>query len=171
MRLTTLRTERGLRAAFATELGGVALESLQGASTALTDAIEIGARMSDGGIVTLLDGWNELRPELLRLADVAEKQVARGSTQPAATDTFGPSLPRPRKIIGVGLNYLDHAAETGQAAPSAPVLFAKFPTSVIASGDAIVRPAGVIDLDYEAELGVVIGRKCSQLADDADVRP
>ena len=68
-----------------------------------------------------------------------------------------PYVPRPAKIVCVGLNYRDHAAEGGRTAPARPMLFAKFPNTVIADGAAIVRPRGTRALDLEVELGVVIG--------------
>ena len=65
---------------------------------------------------------------------------------------------RPGKIICVGLNYHDHAEETGEEPPEQPLLFGKAPTAVVNPGDAIVHPAAVEQVDYEVELGVVIGR-------------
>ncbi len=64
----------------------------------------------------------------------------------------------PGKIVCVGLNYKDHAEEQGVEAPKAPLFFAKYTTSLIGPGDAIVIPPIVTQCDYEAELGVVIGR-------------
>jgi 2,4-didehydro-3-deoxy-L-rhamnonate hydrolase len=66
-------------------------------------------------------------------------------------------IPRPGKIVCVGLNYRDHAEEQGAELPAAPLLFAKFPTSLIGPGDPIVIPTIVTRCDYEAELGVVLG--------------
>ena len=66
-------------------------------------------------------------------------------------------IERPGKIICVGLNYKDHAEEQGVELPTAPLLFAKFTTSLIGPGEAIVIPPLVTQCDYEAELGVVIG--------------
>jgi 2-keto-4-pentenoate hydratase/2-oxohepta-3-ene-1,7-dioic acid hydratase in catechol pathway len=66
----------------------------------------------------------------------------------------------PGKIVCVGLNYRDHVAEgAGREAPAWPLLFAKFPNTVIADGEPIVRPEGTHALDLEVELGVVIARK------------
>jgi 2-keto-4-pentenoate hydratase/2-oxohepta-3-ene-1,7-dioic acid hydratase in catechol pathway len=65
---------------------------------------------------------------------------------------------RPGKIIAVGLNYLEHVNEGGGDAPTSPVLFAKWPTCLIADGEPIVIPAGIDSVDWEAELAVVIGR-------------
>jgi 2-keto-4-pentenoate hydratase/2-oxohepta-3-ene-1,7-dioic acid hydratase in catechol pathway len=66
-------------------------------------------------------------------------------------------IPRPGKIVCVGLNYKDHAEEQGVELPAAPLLFAKFTTSLIGPGEPIVIPSNVTKCDYEAELGVVIG--------------
>ena len=66
-------------------------------------------------------------------------------------------ISRPGKIVCVGLNYKDHAEEQGVELPKAPLLFAKFTTSLIGPGEAIVIPPLVTQCDYEAELGVVIG--------------
>jgi 2-keto-4-pentenoate hydratase/2-oxohepta-3-ene-1,7-dioic acid hydratase in catechol pathway len=67
------------------------------------------------------------------------------------------SISRPGKIVCVGLNYLDHAQEGGMELPKAPLLFAKWPNTLIGDGDAIVLPPEAKEVDYEAELGVVIG--------------
>jgi len=66
-------------------------------------------------------------------------------------------IPRPGKIVCVGLNYRDHAEEQGAELPAAPLLFAKFTTSLIGPDDPIVIPSIVERCDYEAELGVVLG--------------
>ena len=66
-------------------------------------------------------------------------------------------IPRPGKIVCVGLNYRDHAEEQGVDLPAAPLFFAKYTTALIGPGDAIVIPPMVTKCDYEAELGVVLG--------------
>ena len=68
-------------------------------------------------------------------------------------------IPQPRVIWGVGLNYRDHADETGRPLPDAPTLFVKSPSSVIGDGDPIVIPSHVTQPDYEGELAVVIGER------------
>jgi 2-keto-4-pentenoate hydratase/2-oxohepta-3-ene-1,7-dioic acid hydratase in catechol pathway len=71
-----------------------------------------------------------------------------------------PPIPRPGKIVAVGLNYMDHSTESGAAqAPKSPILFAKFPNSIAGPEDEIVIPVGDPHVDYEAELAVVIGKK------------
>jgi 2-keto-4-pentenoate hydratase/2-oxohepta-3-ene-1,7-dioic acid hydratase in catechol pathway len=66
-------------------------------------------------------------------------------------------IPRPGKIVCVGLNYKDHAEEQGVDLPAAPLFFAKYTTALIGPGDPIVIPPVVTKCDYEAELGVVLG--------------
>ncbi len=74
----------------------------------------------------------------------------------------------PQKIICVGLNYRDHAEEQGTPLPERPLLFAKWPNTLIADGEAIRIPSISTNVDYEAELGVVIGRRATGVtADDA----
>lgn len=71
-----------------------------------------------------------------------------------------PPVPRPGKIIAVGLNYRDHAGESGAVElPKSPIIFAKFTTSICGPGEAIVLPSEEVKADYEAELAVVIGKK------------
>jgi 2-keto-4-pentenoate hydratase/2-oxohepta-3-ene-1,7-dioic acid hydratase in catechol pathway len=77
----------------------------------------------------------------------------------------------PSKIVCVGRNYREHAAELGNEVPQEPLLFFKPPSSLLAPGGTIVRPKVSAHTDYEGELGVVISRRCHQLADSEDVRP
>lgn len=76
---------------------------------------------------------------------------------PAAVKLL-PPIPSPEKVICVGVNYADHARESGMEPPREPVIFNKFPTAVRADGDPIVLPSVSQEVDYEAELVVVIGR-------------
>jgi 2-keto-4-pentenoate hydratase/2-oxohepta-3-ene-1,7-dioic acid hydratase in catechol pathway len=74
-----------------------------------------------------------------------------------------PPVPRPGKIICIGLNYRDHAEESGMPIPTSPIIFSKFNTCVIGSGEAIRIPQGSEKVDYEAELAVVIGRRAKSV--------
>lgn len=74
----------------------------------------------------------------------------------------------PSKIVCVGRNYADHAAELGNAMPSEPLLFLKPPSAIVAHEEAIYLPRASERVEHEGELGVVIGRRCKNLADDAD---
>ena len=72
-------------------------------------------------------------------------------------------VPRPNKIICIGLNYLDHVTETGAEIPKAPLIFSKFDTCVAASEGPILLPVGSEQVDFEAELAVVIGRRAKNI--------
>ena len=89
----------------------------------------------------------------------AENAAVKAETVPLASVTLLAPVPRPPKLICVGLNYRDHAIETGNEIPKIPTIFNKFPsTTVIASGDTIILPKNSTKPDYEAELAFVIGR-------------
>ena len=77
----------------------------------------------------------------------------------------------PSKIVCVGRNYREHAAELGNEVPTEPLIFFKPPSSLLAPGAQVRRPRIAERVDHEGELGVVIAKKCYQLADDEDVRP
>jgi len=72
----------------------------------------------------------------------------------------------PSKIVCVGRNYAEHAKELGNEIPSAPLLFLKAPSAIIADGEAIVIPSQSDQVEHEGELGVVIGRDCKNIRDD-----
>jgi 2-keto-4-pentenoate hydratase/2-oxohepta-3-ene-1,7-dioic acid hydratase in catechol pathway len=76
----------------------------------------------------------------------------------------GLPIPRPGKIVCVGLNYRDHANESAMELPSAPLLFAKWPNGLVGPGEPILLPHQTAEVDYEAELGVVIGRPARRVA-------
>jgi len=71
---------------------------------------------------------------------------------------FLPPLPDPEKIICIGLNYADHSAESGFKQPAYPTVFARFATSLLGHGAAIIRPRVSEQLDYEGELVAIIGK-------------
>jgi 2-keto-4-pentenoate hydratase/2-oxohepta-3-ene-1,7-dioic acid hydratase in catechol pathway len=95
---------------------------------------------------------------------IARDEAMRHRVRPL--EELAPALPIwPGKIVCVGLNYRDHVAEGGgRELPAWPLLFAKFPSAVVAGGQAIVRPEGTHALDLEVELGVVIGREARRVA-------
>jgi 2-keto-4-pentenoate hydratase/2-oxohepta-3-ene-1,7-dioic acid hydratase in catechol pathway len=102
------------------------------------------------------------------LAWLEGAQAVEGPALALGSLRLGAPLARPGKIFGVGLNYRDHAEETGQPVPDVPILFAKFANSVIGPGEPIVVPAATRRPDYEAELGVVIGSTAREVpVDDA----
>lgn len=112
---------------------------------------------TDPEMPTSVRGLLEGGPGLLKLAaDTARRPAA--IHLPAAGAKLLPPIPDPPKILCIGLNYRDHAAETGAAIPRDPVVFSKFTTALIGPGDAIVLPPVSEKVDYEAELVLVIGK-------------
>jgi 2-keto-4-pentenoate hydratase/2-oxohepta-3-ene-1,7-dioic acid hydratase in catechol pathway len=100
--------------------------------------------------------------ELLALGPEGQRRAWRAlhrgpMTYEPARSRLLPPIPNPRKIICIGLNYRDHAAESGVPVPPEPVLFSKYPTTLIGHLDRIVLPRVSHEVDYEAELVVVIG--------------
>jgi len=107
--------------------------------------------------------------ELIALGPVGISKAAdamqRGTPIVGEVRLLAP-IPDPQKVICVGLNYADHAKESGQEPPEEPVFFCKFPTAVAAHGDSIRLPKQSSEVDYEAELVVVIGRGGRDIAKD-----
>ncbi len=74
---------------------------------------------------------------------------------------------RPGKIIAIGKNYAEHAKETGSDLPKAPIIFAKFPSAIIATGEAITWSSSICnEVDWEGELAVIIGRRARNVSED-----
>ena len=84
-----------------------------------------------------------------------------GAEATAPTAVLAPVVPS--KIVCIGLNYKDHAAEQGKPLPAEPLIFLKPSTAVVATGEPIVLPEGVGRVDYESELAVVIGRRATRV--------
>jgi 2-keto-4-pentenoate hydratase/2-oxohepta-3-ene-1,7-dioic acid hydratase in catechol pathway len=78
---------------------------------------------------------------------------------------------QPSKIVCIGRNYREHAAELGHDVPSEPLIFLKPPSSVLDPNRTIIRPKISTRVDHEGELGVVIGKRCRNLQSDEDIRP
>lgn len=98
---------------------------------------------------------------------VAERREA-GRGEAIGDRRFGAPLARPHQIICIGLNYRDHAAETGQAVPAEPIMFTKSPNTLVGPDDDLLIPRLSQKTDWEVELGIVIGRRSSYLADEAE---
>jgi 2-keto-4-pentenoate hydratase/2-oxohepta-3-ene-1,7-dioic acid hydratase in catechol pathway len=94
-----------------------------------------------------------------QVAEAAEQLASAGDVAGELSDLrLGPPIPDPEKIICLGLNYRDHAKEAGLDVPRAPILFGKYRNSLIGSRETIVPPPGAIDVDYEGELAIVVGK-------------
>lgn len=104
----------------------------------------------------------ELGPEGLR-EPVAER-VAAGRVAAIAGERVGAPIARPHQIVGVGMNFADHAAEIGEKVPTEPLIFSKSPNSLVGPTDDLIVPRESRKTDYEVELGVVLGRRAFDLA-------
>jgi len=100
-------------------------------------------------------------PDSLR--SVVAERAAAGQVSRFAGERIGAPIARPHQILCIGLNYRDHAAETGQAVPDELILFTKSPNTLIGPNDDVRIPRGSTKTDWEVELGVVIGRRTSYL--------
>ena len=109
------------------------------------------------GVVPDIDG--SLLADAAALARVAEAEAAGTLPELDSAQRVGPPLARIGKIVCIGLNYHDHAAETGAEPPAEPVVFMKAPDTVVGPDDTVLVPRGSRKTDWEVELAVVIGRE------------
>ncbi len=128
------------------------------------------------GLVESVAGNNEdeitrllLQPPQESGGDVEGLPSRRLDRIPLAQASLLPPV-EPSKIVCVGRNYREHAAELGHDVPQEPLLFFKPPSALLPPGGTILRPKVSTRTDYEGELGVVIARRCRKLADSEDVR-
>jgi 2,4-diketo-3-deoxy-L-fuconate hydrolase len=104
------------------------------------------------------------------LASVVADRSAAGDVREFGEERIGAPIARPHQILCIGLNYRDHAAETGQPVPAEPILFTKPPNTLVGPNDDVRLPRGATKTDWEVELGIVIGTRTSYLADEAAAR-
>ncbi len=95
--------------------------------------------------------------DLRQIAEVVERTATSSLTR-AGDVTFRPVIPAPGKLLCLGLNYVEHAAESAHQKPDYPVVFGRYPTSLVGHDEPLVLPKVSSQLDYEAELVVVIGK-------------
>ena len=127
MKLATIRLDNGHRAV-----------RIDGDAATVLD-------VEDVGVLLAGPGWQ------------GTASTASGATLPVTELDYAPLVPRPDKIICVGLNYRDHVAEMGRTPPDFPTVFAKYRGALIGAHDDIVLPAQSAAVDWEAELAVIIG--------------
>jgi 2-keto-4-pentenoate hydratase/2-oxohepta-3-ene-1,7-dioic acid hydratase in catechol pathway len=140
MRLATLHTATGLRAAVRHDDHYIDLHA--------TDAAfppSVRQLLAAGAEVLQHAGRVHKRTDAVRI--------------PAAKARLAAPVPDPQKIICLGLNYRDHAAETNAPIPREPIVFSKYPTAIIGQGEAIVLPRISTEVDFEAELVIVVGKR------------
>ena len=116
------------------------------------DAVELG--VADVGQVLQREDWRTWAA------------TAEGSRRPADGLDYAPVVPAPDKIICVGLNYRNHILEMGRELPEHPTLFAKYRQALIGANDEITLPAVSENVDWEAELAVVIGTRARHVSED-----
>jgi 2-keto-4-pentenoate hydratase/2-oxohepta-3-ene-1,7-dioic acid hydratase in catechol pathway len=140
MRIATLQTSAGPRAAV-----------LQGAGY-------VDLHATDSALPTSVRQILEAGPAALQAARQAAQSPSAVRVDAASARLLAP-VPDPRKIICLGLNYRDHAAESGAPIPKEPVLFSKYASALIGPTDKIVLPPVSQEVDYEAEMVIVIGKR------------
>lgn len=106
--------------------------------------------------------------DLAALAAFVEDKVASSQMVSLGNQRVGSPIARPHQVLCIGLNYADHAKESGMAIPEEPILFNKPPNTVIGPYDDVVIPRGSKKTDWEAELGIVIGSRARYLASPED---
>jgi 2-keto-4-pentenoate hydratase/2-oxohepta-3-ene-1,7-dioic acid hydratase in catechol pathway len=146
MRIVTFR-----RPGTAPEAGIVAGDRVIGLSAAGYDSV-----------LQLIENWDTARATVEALLNQTPREAAADLSQV----TLMAPIPRPPKLICVGLNYRDHAKESGMEIPSVPTIFNKFPNVVIGPNDPIVLPKNSEKPDYEAEFAFVIGKGGRHIAAD-----
>jgi 2-keto-4-pentenoate hydratase/2-oxohepta-3-ene-1,7-dioic acid hydratase in catechol pathway len=140
MRLATLQTPAGPRAAL------------------LEGDHYIDLHATDSSLPASMRELLEVDPAVLKAAAQVSRRE-KAAVYPAATAKLLAPVPDPHKIVCLGLNYRDHAAESGSPIPRDPVLFSKYATALIGQGDNIVLPPVSHEVDYEAELVIVVGKR------------
>ncbi len=147
MRLATILTPHGQRAAVQVGESFVDLHA------------------TDPGLPTCVKSLLAASPAV-RAAASAAAQSPTAVKYAGNAVTLLPPVPNPGKILCIGLNYRDHAIEGGKAIPTEPVLFGKFPNTLIATGEPILLPKVAHKVDYEAELVIVIGKTGKHIPND-----
>jgi len=105
-----------------------------------------------------------------RIRPTVEQRAAAAQVSRFAGERIGAPFARPHQILCIGLNYSDHAAETGQTVPDEPILFTKSPNTLIGPNDDVRIPRGSTKTDWEVELGIVIGKRASYLDSPDETR-
>lgn len=138
------------------------IANYEGRSIVLVDGGGVDIEEATGGrftadVLDALERWDELAEAVAAL---------RGPVRPVDSARLGAPVPRPRQVFAIGLNYRDHAAESGISdLPTSPPVFTKFPVCITGPEATVALPSAGVD--YEAELVVVIGRRAEHVAEEA----
>ncbi|MCW2643970.1 MAG: fumarylacetoacetate hydrolase superfamily protein [Pseudonocardiales bacterium] len=159
MRLMTFRVDGDLHAGL---LDGDHVIDLSSAVTGLP------ADQGHAGpsVKTLVALGADARDAIATRARERFSEDPEGTSRPLSSVVLEAPITDPDKIICLGLNYQEHAEEFGEARPVAPILFAKFRNALCGAGGAIVLPRDSVEIDYEGELAVVIGRECRDVSQE-----
>lgn len=109
---------------------------------------------------------DDIAGETLTPAGLARISAVDPDTLPEVTGRIGPCVGRVGKFVAIGLNYADHAAETGAPIPAEPIVFMKTTSSICGPNDGIVIPRGSVKTDWEIELGIVIGKGGKHISEE-----
>ncbi|HEY7926832.1 MAG TPA: fumarylacetoacetate hydrolase family protein [Candidatus Dormibacteraeota bacterium] len=150
-----------------TDGGGVAALVIADRVVSLPYAARLAGEGLNGvtDMISLMQQWNVVADAVRRVADRTQGLLTVGEVTGAELTSLDAPILRPGKVIAIGRNYAEHAAELGNKLPPEPMVFAKYSSSVIGPFDPIPRPRFVSDLDYEAELAVVIGTAGRDIAE------
>lgn len=135
-----------------------------------------GVLVGDDGYIDvsdIVDDFNEAffaSGGLDRIRPIVADRVEMGQIRLLLGERIGAPIARPHQIICVGLNYSDHAAETGQSVPSEPILFTKSPNTLVGPYDDVRIPRDATKTDWEVELGIVIAKRASYLESPEQAR-
>lgn len=151
MKLVTFHQDGGLR------LGALREENGKSYVTDLNKA--------DAGLPSDIIPFLEGGAATLALANKVLAATPASNGIPLESVRLAAPVPRPGKILCIGLNYRDHAAESGMTLPEFPTVFTKYNNTVIGTGEAIVIPPATTKPDWEVELGVVIGTRAKNVAE------
>ena len=122
----------------------------------------------DGKIRDISSHINDLNPNNLNFDTISKIQSADLSNLPelSSSERIGSCIKNPGKFIAIGLNYSDHAAETGAAVPTEPIMFMKATSSICGPNDDVEIVNGSKKLDWEVELGIVIGKDAKHISEN-----
>ena len=123
---------------------------------------------NDGKIRDLSDQIEDLNPDTLNFETLSKLQKLdlKNLKEISSNQRIGSCLTNPGKFVAIGLNYSDHAAETGQPVPTEPIVFMKATSSINGPNDNIEISEGSKKLDWEVELGIVIGKHTKNIKED-----
>lgn len=168
MRLVTFAVDRKI--SLGAHLGGWVLDLARASQVLEGSPGPLPARMRP-----FLEAGEEAWETAARLIELAEERLtqgevdelrAKGLLYPQDGVRLGAPIAEPQKIIAIGLNYSDHCREQGLEPPKEPVIFAKYPSAIIGPDEPITWPAELTEqVDYEAELAVVIGRRAEAVSE------